>query len=505
MNSVMRLEPDLERNLDSGGSAALRSAWWMPLAFVAFVLVALTATPVVVSHRVRKLRDQLTDGSDAGRVVVNDFEVAFSRQLLVEERTRGTAERDVHHEAINADAIARERTDEIALDSIARRLGADAVERFVELRTKAGAWHDYLATMTSTASRSLSTSPSTQGDQAVLDARAEDVLSSAQALDNYLRMLSLQQRARIQELARINLISAVILAPLALAAALALYWTGRRTLFFANAAERDRAALAHAMTLKATLVRGLTHDLKNPLGAAYGYAELLEDEVVGPVAPSQREMLARIKGLVTLSVTTVDDLIELYRDGSDGLQIHLVPTDVVPIVKDVVADFQAEAMQSQLQLEVALDAMLHTGDGPASRCDSLYSRTDPAKVRQILGNLVSNAIKYTPAGGHVWLSTRQASDPEPRIAIDVRDTGPGIPPNEQERIFEEFFRLPSTMEIAGTGVGLAISRRFARMLGGELTVTDWFEGGSVFTLWLPAWTDTTGATSGAASRGSLTA
>lgn len=473
--------------------SAQRSAWWMPLAFVAFVLVALTATPVVVSHRVRNLRDQLSDGSDAGRVIVNDFEVAFSRQLLVQERGRGdnATGSTAHRETVNAGAIAREQKDEIALDSVVRRVGPDAVERFVELRTMAQAWHTRLAAMLTNASPAALGREQPFTAQADLDTRAEAVLSSAQGLDNYLRMLSLQQRARIQELARLNLISAVILAPLALAAALALFWTGRRILFFAHAAEHDRAALSRAMTSKAVLVRGLTHDLKNPLGAAYGYAELLEDQVVGPLAPEQREMLARIRGLVTLSVTTVDDLLELYRDGSDGLQLHLVPTNVATIVSGVIADFQAEAVKSGLGLGAAPHDLMESDRETAASDSLLLARTDPAKVRQILGNLVSNAIKYTPVGGHVWLSLRLSSKPEPGIAIDVRDTGPGIPPNDQERIFEEFFRLPASRDIAGTGVGLAISRRFARLLGGELTVTDWFEGGSVFTLWLPAEPDTT--------------
>jgi signal transduction histidine kinase len=374
-----------------------------------------------------------------------------------------------------------------------RRIGPDAVERFVELRTLAHSWHNSVAALAASSNAKPAASPaeaapaqsvsSTEDD---LNAKAEGVLSSAQSLDNYLRLLSLSQRARIQELVRLNLILAVILAPLALAAALALFWTGRRILFFAHSAERDRAALSRAMRSKAILVRGLTHDLKNPLGAAYGYAELLEDEIVGPLAPEQREMLGRIRGLVTLSVTTVDDLLDLYREDSSGLQLHFLPTDVAQIVSDVITDFQAEAHQSGLELEAASRSLLRSDEEQSASTAPVLARTDPARVRQILGNLVSNAIKYTPRGGHVWLSMRRSNKPEPRIAIDVRDTGPGIPPADQERIFEEFFRLPSSREIAGTGVGLAISRRFARLLGGELTVTDWFEGGSVFTLWLPA-------------------
>jgi len=476
-----------------------RTMWWMPLAFVALVLVILTVTPVLVSYRVSHLRDQLVDGSGAGRVIVNDLEVAFATQLLIHEQGQldgargnragvvpgGTA-------ASNGAALIRERNDEAALDSVVRRVGPDAVEQFVELRTLAQAWHNGLAEEAAAPTAVLSRRRRTGAAPGVTDGlnvMAQQVLDSAETLDNYLRTLSLRERDRIQRLEHINFISAVILAPLALAAALALFWAGRRILFFANAAERDSEALSRAMTSKAALVRGLTHDLKNPLGAAYGYAELLEDELVGPVLPEQRDMLGRIKGLVTLSVTTVNDLLELYRDGSDGLQLQRVATDLENIVRLVVADFKAEAQRAGLSLTDDTQAPIHR-KVDASAGPTVVG-TDPARVRQILGNLVSNAIKYTPAGGQVHLSVRQPSRSDPRAAVDVRDTGPGIPAPFQERIFEEFFRLPEDEGVAGTGVGLAISRRFARLLGGELTVTDWFEGGSVFTLWLP--TEKTGS------------
>lgn len=465
-------------DIDSYTPGMRRVAWWAPLAFVAVVLAVLTATPVLVSYRVRKLRDQLSDGSGSGRVIVNDLEVAFATQLLIHEgeNAAGTPAASASGDSL---AKLREHVDEVALDSVARRVGPDAVERFVELRTLAQSWHDGMNA--EVASSGIATARLTKD----LSVTGQRVLDASESLDTYFERLGLQQRLRIRSLERVNLISAVILAPLALAAALVLFWTGRRTRFFAHAAERDRAALERAMLSKATLVRGLTHDLKNPLGAAYGYAELLEDNIVGPVSPEQREMLGRIKGLVTLSVTTVNDLLELYRDGSDGLQLQRVPTEIDSLAQTVAADFMAEAQHANLDLAFEPVSELES-DEPRSADDSpTLANTDPARVRQILGNLVSNAIKYTPAGGRVRLSIRAPSKSEPRIAVDVRDTGPGIPAPYQERIFEEFFRLPGTDGIAGTGVGLAISRRFARLLGGDITVTDWFEGGSVFTLWLP--------------------
>lgn len=435
----------------------------------------------------------MSDGSGAGRVIVNDLEVAFATQLLIQQQelTGSSTDSARKRRALtNSSALARERDDEIALDPVVRRVGPDAVERFVELRTLARSWHNGIAAE-AMALRHPSARPATQlasvaRERDGLSATAQGVLDAAESLDTYLWQRSVDQRKDIQRVEHVNVLSAVILAPLALLAAFAIFWTGRRTLFFANAAERNRAALSKAMASKAALFRGLTHDLKNPLGAAYGYAELLEDEVVGPVAPEQREMLGRIKGLVTLSVATVNDLLELYRDGTDGIRLQRVPADMDSIVSDVVADFTAAAQQASLTLAFDRPLLAETEGRSSSSLDPMLASTDPIRVRQILGNLVSNAIKYTPAGGEVRLSIRGPGNADPRIAIDIRDTGSGIPVAYQERIFDEFFRLPANNGITGSGVGLAISRRFARLLGGDITVADWLGGGSVFTLWLPA-------------------
>jgi signal transduction histidine kinase len=116
--------------------------------------------------------------------------------------------------------------------------------------------------------------------------------------------------------------------------------------------------------------------------------------------------------------------------------------------------------------------------------------TDPERVRQVLGNLLSNALKYTPPGGRVTVR----AEVRPRghdgahaesVAIDVRDSGPGIPPDKHEEVFEEFSRLAPDAA-PGAGLGLAIARRVARALGGDVTVASEPGRGSCFTLWVPA-------------------
>jgi signal transduction histidine kinase len=114
--------------------------------------------------------------------------------------------------------------------------------------------------------------------------------------------------------------------------------------------------------------------------------------------------------------------------------------------------------------------------------------TDPLRVRQILANLLSNAIKYTPAGGAVEVCiARDGSGAKPRVGVEVRDTGRGIPVDLRGHLFEEFFRVrDDESSIPGNGLGLAMSRRLARLLDGDVTYAENAPSGSVFTLWLNA-------------------
>src|SRR5581483_10610437 len=111
--------------------------------------------------------------------------------------------------------------------------------------------------------------------------------------------------------------------------------------------------------------------------------------------------------------------------------------------------------------------------------------TDVQRVRRIVANMLSNAIKYTPPGGRIAVSTT-APDGANRVGICVVDSGPGVPAELRDRIFDEFFRAPGVQgSTTGSGLGLSISRRLARALGGDMAVEDGAGGGARFTLWLP--------------------
>ena len=153
------------------------------------------------------------------------------------------------------------------------------------------------------------------------------------------------------------------------------------------------------------------------------------------------------------------------------MHIERVDVDLAAIAREVVEDHRGLARDRGLALK--FDA------APAPVV------TDPARVRQVLGNILSNAVKYKPRGGAITVSivrdVRAAA--ASRVGVDVRDTGPGIPPELRERVFEEFFRADGTSP-NGHGVGLAISRRIARLLGGDVSYTPGTPSGAVFTLWL---------------------
>ncbi|MBV9773145.1 MAG: PAS domain-containing sensor histidine kinase [Gemmatimonadetes bacterium] len=240
-------------------------------------------------------------------------------------------------------------------------------------------------------------------------------------------------------------------------------------------AERRREELERVTESRTRLMRGFSHDVKNPLGAADGYAQLLEDGILGELSTKQVQSIQRIRRSIQTSLHLIHDLLELARAEAGQIEIESVPTDVAELAREAAEDFRAQATAAGLGLEVRAD-------------DALPTDTDPARVRQILSNLLSNAVKYTP-GGRITVETEVrtgsgAPGDGRHVAIHVTDTGPGIPEEKRETIFQEFTRLDPEAP-HGAGVGLAISRRIARLLGGDITVESEVGRGSTFTLRLP--------------------
>ena len=238
-----------------------------------------------------------------------------------------------------------------------------------------------------------------------------------------------------------------------------------------------RRRLERVIASRSRLMRGFSHDVKNPIGAADGFAALLDDGVYGELAPAQRESIARIRRCMHDAISLVDDLHELARAETGHLELSPEPLDVAALVGRIAEEWQGTADARGLSFTATVEA------------DVPIIRTSIRRVHQILGNLVSNAIKYTDGGSVTVRATRRlvgpSGDDGDWIAIAIADTGRGIEADKLDFIFEEFGRIGDSGK-TGAGLGLAISRLLATALGGHITVVSAPGHGSTFTLWLPA-------------------
>ncbi|HET8657168.1 MAG TPA: HAMP domain-containing sensor histidine kinase [Longimicrobiaceae bacterium] len=235
--------------------------------------------------------------------------------------------------------------------------------------------------------------------------------------------------------------------------------------------ERLRATEA-ATESKERALSTLAHDLRSPLNAIDSYAELMEMEILGPVTDRQREALGRVRMSGRHLLAVLESVLEMARlsAGVVRLQPDRVRADSVV----------GEAAQIVLPAATAKEQELVVEPAP-----EMWLRTDPGRLRQVLVNLIGNAVKYTPAGGTLRVSTALVcSDGRAWCAISVADTGPGIAPELREVIFEPYYRVEDAAE-SGSGLGLAISRELVRQMGGEIGVASEPGGGATFTVRLP--------------------
>ncbi|MGH7615751.1 MAG: ATP-binding protein [Gemmatimonadaceae bacterium] len=237
-----------------------------------------------------------------------------------------------------------------------------------------------------------------------------------------------------------------------------------------------RERLERVIKSRSRLMRGFSHDVKNPIGAADGYAQLLSDGVYGELNARQQESIVRLRRCIHGALGLIDDLHELARAETGHLALSAETVDLADLVLGLSEEYEARAQSRRLSLTV---------DVPP---DLPLVRTSRTRVRQILANLLSNAIKYTDDGCVTVNAGRAGAGPYGAagdwVRIDVSDTGRGIPTDKLEFIFEEFGRIGDSDQ-TGAGLGLAISRLLAQALGGQILVKSQPGRGSTFTLWLP--------------------
>jgi len=208
---------------------------------------------------------------------------------------------------------------------------------------------------------------------------------------------------------------------------------------------------------KAEFLAVMSHELRTPLNAIAGYAELLSLGVSGALNQKQSDAVVRIRTNQQHLLALIDDVLSFAKIEAGNTPIKPEP---VPVCEAL------DLMEALLRPDLARQELTYVWNG----CDaSLVARADPIKLRQILLNVLGNAIKFTPPGGRIELSARQSGD---RISICVSDTGIGIPAEKIDRVFDPFFQgqTGTTREYPGVGLGLSISRDFARAMGGDIHI-----------------------------------
>lgn len=256
--------------------------------------------------------------------------------------------------------------------------------------------------------------------------------------------------------------------------------------------ERLSGELLRANRMKNDFLANVSHELRTPLNAIVGFVDLLREGVYGELSPRQVKPVERIEASANHLRHLVDQILDLAKMAAGRLDVHAETLDVRPFILDVASEVESLLNEKGLTLSLVMGSGLPR------------IRTDPTHFRQILMNLLGNAIKYTETG-NVVIRTRAHSDDNARLdglpdsvskieertwlSVQVIDSGVGIATGDQERVFEEFEQLtpgPRTDPPSqGTGLGLAISRRLARLLGGEVTLVSELGKGSTFTFWLP--------------------
>jgi PAS domain S-box-containing protein len=240
-----------------------------------------------------------------------------------------------------------------------------------------------------------------------------------------------------------------------------------------EALELLRKTADEANQAKSNFLAVMSHELRTPLNGIAGYLQLLTMGVYGPISDEQREALGRIDRSQRHLLRLINDVLNLSRIEAGRVDYRVESLSLVEIVASVLPMVETQAGARKLRLEVAVGA-------------DLQVLADRDKLQQILLNLLTNAIKFTPPGGSVRVVADSEDGRDGAIRLRVIDSGVGIPGEMLDRIFEPFVQVDTsrTRSVEGTGLGLAISRDLARGMSGELSAESRPEAGSTFTLTL---------------------
>jgi PAS domain S-box-containing protein len=242
---------------------------------------------------------------------------------------------------------------------------------------------------------------------------------------------------------------------------------------------QTRLAAERANRAKSEFLAVMSHELRTPLNAIAGHAQILEMGLHGPVTPGQQEALERIGRAQRHLLGLINNVLNLTRIETGRVDYNIRPV----LVSSVLADLSSLVQPQFAARRITLTTHLPESDGGAP----MFVAVDREKLIQILTNLLGNAVKFTPPGGHVDLALLPGSADSPTATIQVHDSGPGIPAEMLEAVFEPFVQLDRslTTPAEGTGLGLAISRDLARGMHGDLRAESRTGEGATLILTLP--------------------
>jgi two-component system phosphate regulon sensor histidine kinase PhoR len=239
--------------------------------------------------------------------------------------------------------------------------------------------------------------------------------------------------------------------------------------------------------LKTHFISMITHELRSPLNTINGYLDLALEGIAGELNQQQREFVQRARAGSEHLSALIEDLLLIARADAGQLRLNCDLIRLPEIVANAIEELELIAKDNEISISVEI----------ASDFPQIYA--DAIRMQHVLRNLIKNALRFTPPGGSVTISARVNNNPiatataesietnedQQQIEVQIRDTGYGIAPEYQERIFDRFFQIPNAGRVNGQGLGLTIVKMIVELHGGRVTVESMAGAGSTFKFTLP--------------------